>query len=362
MNGKEKIYFLLDAIDDARTITPTGQPLIIDPTNDLNRRYRDIELAQLFAKLAKDEQVLKVLKAPSRTKKIDIVEDLDPYDHADDGCWHIELLSAFNSYFLKIQQEPEYQEFTGKKPPVQGKAKLSRKSLEKIWDVLQEIEDKRGITSAHDDISIPQVHLSKIKNEREAQNASDERLNILRKLENDEGAIKNVRFPNNFHEYVYLKITSNYFATYKRYEEEYKKVAKEYQKRGQTINIAHENLSLLHPDIFTKCQSLFQKTEYPEAIEKSFKVVRDRLRDLTGHETGSEAFGKGKLHIKGATAPNVDADFNQAVKFLTMAIDMFRNEKSHTSNAKIDNPQRAYEYLTLSSLAMNLLDQAEITT
>jgi len=43
-----------------------------------------------------------------------------------------------------------------------------------------------------------------------------------------------------------------------------------------------------------------------------------------------------------------------------MAIDRFRNEKSHTSDAKIDDPTRAYEYLRLSSLAMNLLDGAEI--
>lgn len=116
MSGKEKLYFLLDAIDDARAIAPSGQPLIIDPANDLNLNYRDVELSQLFTKLEKDEQVLKVLQVPSRIKTIDIVEDLDPYDHADDGCWHIELLPAFDSYFLKIQQEPEYQEFTGKKP------------------------------------------------------------------------------------------------------------------------------------------------------------------------------------------------------------------------------------------------------
>jgi len=44
-----------------------------------------------------------------------------------------------------------------------------------------------------------------------------------------------------------------------------------------------------------------------------------------------EAFGKGKLHIEGAVAINVDEDFNEAVKFFTMAIDRFRNEKSHTS-------------------------------
>lgn len=116
MNGKEKLYFLLDAIDDVRTIAPSGQPLMVDPMNDLNDKIRDVELTQLFTKLEKDEQVLKVLKVPSRIKTIDIVEDLDPYDHADDGYWHIELLPAFDNYFLKIQQEPEYQEFTGKKP------------------------------------------------------------------------------------------------------------------------------------------------------------------------------------------------------------------------------------------------------
>ena len=120
------------------------------------------------------------------------------------------------------------------------------------------------------------------------------------------------------------------------------------------------DLSLLHPAIFSKCQHLFETGAYPEAVEKSFKVVRDRLRSLTGHETGSEAFGKGKLHIKGAAAVNVDHDFNEGVKFLTMAIDKFRNEKSHTSDGNITDPQHAYEYLTMSSLAMHLLDRAEI--
>jgi uncharacterized protein (TIGR02391 family) len=118
--------------------------------------------------------------------------------------------------------------------------------------------------------------------------------------------------------------------------------------------------SLLHPEIVSKCIHLFNDTHYAESVEKSFKVVKDRLRVLTSYERGSDAFGSGKLHIKGAIAPNVDDDFNQAVKFLTMAIDMFRNEKSHTSDAKMDDPIRAKQYLVLSSLAMSLLDNAEI--
>jgi uncharacterized protein (TIGR02391 family) len=126
-----------------------------------------------------------------------------------------------------------------------------------------------------------------------------------------------------------------------------------------TATIAKE-LDALHSEIFRKCSSLYKAGAYAEAVEKGFKVVRDRLRHLTGFETGSEAFGKGGLYINGAVAPNVDKDFNDGVKFLTMAIDKFRNEKSHSSDAKIDDPTRAYEYLSLSSLAMNLLNQAEI--
>ena len=68
-------------------------------------------------------------------------------------------------------------------------------------------------------------------------------------------------------------------------------------------------MSILHPEIYIKCSSLFEKEEYPEAVEKSFKIVRDRLRILTSFETGSEAFGRGRLRIKGAAAQNVDFDF-----------------------------------------------------
>ncbi|MFZ2414628.1 MAG: TIGR02391 family protein [Minisyncoccia bacterium] len=133
------------------------------------------------------------------------------------------------------------------------------------------------------------------------------------------------------------------------------------QEGGTTIPFPlSKKLSSLNLEIYSKTNSLYIKGEYAEAVEKSFKVVRDRLRQLTGYETGSEAFGKGKLHIRGAAAPNVDNDFNAAVKFLTMAIDCFRNEKSHTSDAKIDDPIRAYEYLSLSSLAMHLLENIEI--
>lgn len=130
--------------------------------------------------------------------------------------------------------------------------------------------------------------------------------------------------------------------------------------QGLRVEAISPSLKDLHPKVYEECRSLFENSALGESVEKSFKIVRDRLRELTGFERGADAFGRGKLHIKGAAAPHVDKDFNEAVKFLTMAIDNFRNEKSHTATANIGSPARAYEYLTLSSLAMRLLEEAEI--
>ncbi len=134
MSGKEKLYFLLNRVNDVRVISPSSQPLKIHPMDDLKGGYREVELTQLFTKLEKDELVLKVLKAPGRIKTIDFIEGIipdEPVPENDDGCWHIELLSAFDSYFLKIQQEPEYQEFMGKKPPIQTSREQSDSVLRK---------------------------------------------------------------------------------------------------------------------------------------------------------------------------------------------------------------------------------------
>jgi uncharacterized protein (TIGR02391 family) len=116
----------------------------------------------------------------------------------------------------------------------------------------------------------------------------------------------------------------------------------------------------LHPAIRKACAQLYAAGHLAEAVEKGFRVVRERLRQLTGYETGSEAFGKGQLRLRGAIQPWVDDDFNEGAKFLTMAVDRFRNEKVHTSDAKINEPARAAEYLAMSSLAMRLLDGAYI--
>jgi uncharacterized protein (TIGR02391 family) len=132
------------------------------------------------------------------------------------------------------------------------------------------------------------------------------------------------------------------------------------RKKANPATDAPHHFYGIHPAIIEKCADLYEGAAYAEAVEKSFKIVRGRLRELTGYETGAEAFGKGKLYISGAATEFVDKDFNEAVKFLAMAVDKFRNEKAHSIDGNISDPIRAHQYLSLSSLALYLLENATI--
>lgn len=115
----------------------------------------------------------------------------------------------------------------------------------------------------------------------------------------------------------------------------------------------------LHPSITEECGELYENEHYSEAAIKGFMTVKERLRELTGYESSTDAFGKGGLHINGASAEHVNPDYQQAAKFLLMSIDMFRNEGVHSKFGSASGSQRSYEFLTLSSLAMNLLESTE---
>lgn len=118
----------------------------------------------------------------------------------------------------------------------------------------------------------------------------------------------------------------------------------------------------LHEEVVEHAGGRFLSEYYSDAVTAGYLTVRDRLRDLTGHETASEAFGKGGLYVNGSAAEHVDDNFQEGAKFLMMAIDRFRNERSHTrfGNDHLTGSQKAYEFLVLSSLAMHLLDSAEV--
>lgn len=110
MSGKEKLYFLLNRIYDQRVLTPSGQPILIHPLGDLNGNYPDLELLMLLKKLQDDLKVLKVTRTPLSE------EEKGYYPRYEDDYFGLELLPAFDEYLTQIQNEPEYQNYSSRRP------------------------------------------------------------------------------------------------------------------------------------------------------------------------------------------------------------------------------------------------------
>src|SRR5258708_4645188 len=102
LSGKEKIWFLVNRLSDEREITSAGQPVALHPANDLNKNYLPMDLISLSSKLEKESNAIKLLnKAPTDQTY---------------GKYLFELLPGFDKYVEGLAADPDYLEWSGKKP------------------------------------------------------------------------------------------------------------------------------------------------------------------------------------------------------------------------------------------------------
>lgn len=233
MNGKQKLYFLLEAINNARIITAKDRPIYIHPTNDLNNRLTQVELIQLFYKLSIEEKICIVIQKPYDNKRKLV---------GLEGYYVLGIFPAFDKYYLQIQQEPEYQEFTGKRYSTskhQNKIqfKLNRKALEKIWNLLQEIEDKRGITTKNNPVRIT----SYAPNDKTNENLYEERKTILENLQSQDAITELHRVEAGGILYWAFKPSNNYYKIFKDYQNQYKEASKDHNHSKQLEEIKIED-------------------------------------------------------------------------------------------------------------------------
>jgi uncharacterized protein (TIGR02391 family) len=113
---------------------------------------------------------------------------------------------------------------------------------------------------------------------------------------------------------------------------------------------------LLQADIFDHVKELLANENYFHAVEESYKIVRKRLKDITGQERATDAFCAGNIKIIFGHEPSdePEKDFFEGVKFLHMAIQFLRNEKAHTPASPMDK-NLAIHYISLASLAYDLI-------
>ncbi len=120
--------------------------------------------------------------------------------------------------------------------------------------------------------------------------------------------------------------------------------------KNGNINIA------LQKEVFDHVQKLLNSGHYFNAVEEAYKVVRQKLKDITGKEKAHEAFAESNQEkIFGHKPKNEEEkDFFEGVKFLHMSIQFLRNEKAHTPAQDLDK-NLAIHYISLASLAYDLI-------
>ncbi len=116
----------------------------------------------------------------------------------------------------------------------------------------------------------------------------------------------------------------------------------------------------LQKEIFDHVQKLLNDGYYFNAVEEAYKIVRKKLKDITGSERASDAFSVSNYKKIFGHQPvdDVERDFFEGVKFLHMAIQFLRNEKAHTPANELDK-NLAIHYISLASLAYGLVQRGK---
>ncbi len=126
-----------------------------------------------------------------------------------------------------------------------------------------------------------------------------------------------------------------------------------------TNKIKNDEITItIRPEIYEHIKAYWNNQDYYHSAEESYKIVRKKLRDLTGEEQAHKAFCDENFEkIFGHTPENdTEKDFFEGVKFLNMAIQRFRNEKAHTPAKQLER-NLALHYISLASLAYELISR-----
>lgn len=121
----------------------------------------------------------------------------------------------------------------------------------------------------------------------------------------------------------------------------------------------------IHEDIYNHIERYLTAGDYFHAVEESYKVVREKLRELAGDEAATDVFNMnaqstkhyGALFGKAAPGTQAEGDFFRGVGYLHLGVQFLRNEKAH-SLATFVEPNLAIHYISLASLAYDLITRS----
>lgn len=121
----------------------------------------------------------------------------------------------------------------------------------------------------------------------------------------------------------------------------------------------------IREEIYTQIKQYLENEDYFHAVEESYKVVREKLRELTTKEKATDIFNENaqnnKYHedIFGrmAASGTPESNFFRGVGYLNLAVQFLRNEKAHTLATAVDK-NLAIHYISLASLTYDLISRS----
>jgi uncharacterized protein (TIGR02391 family) len=119
--------------------------------------------------------------------------------------------------------------------------------------------------------------------------------------------------------------------------------------------------------LYVHIEEYLKNEDYFHAVEESYKFVRERLKEVTGSEKATQAFGydanvpvDNELVFGREPVDDIEADFFKGIRFLHLAVQFLRNEKSHSLATTLDR-NLALHYISIASLAYDLISRQEAT-
>ena len=223
MTYEEKLEIVVKAIDEAIKITPPGYNTKLKITHE--NKLKDLDLddtASILYQLQDEHRVIEIVSL-ANTKN---PTGFDPYAEELD-YFVIKVLDTFSNWKKRqiVDRQGEPERAAGKMT-----ARYERKAMEKVWGVLQEVEELRRISPG----GLKPLRMLYIPSgfrgaQYELDRVVEQRSVVLKKLEG-ERAIIDLKHTDGIRGFWIFKLGINYKVIFDKYEVIYLKMAKEYEE------------------------------------------------------------------------------------------------------------------------------------
>ena len=123
----------------------------------------------------------------------------------------------------------------------------------------------------------------------------------------------------------------------------------------------------INKNVYDHIKRYLINEDYFHAVDEAYKLVRNKLQEITGNEKATEVFNMNaeskkyytQLFGKSDGTTQAEKDFFRGVGYLNLTIQFLRDEKAHTLATALER-NLAIHYISLSSLAYDLITRNQI--